>query len=50
VNSLAGAKLFFFTCAVTATVNWTKIFLTYLVPYVVSTYGAVSYRMSRPLT
>jgi len=31
-------------------INWTKIFLTYLVPYAVSTYGAVSYRMSRPLT
>jgi hypothetical protein len=29
-------------------VNWIKIFLTYLVPYAVSTYGAVSYRMSRP--
>ena len=31
-------------------INWTKIVLTYLVPYTVSTYGAVSYRMSRPLT
>jgi len=30
-------------------INWTKIFLTYFVPYAVSTYGAVSYRMSRPL-
>ena len=29
-------------------VNWTKIMLTYLVPYVVSTYGAVSYRLPRP--
>jgi hypothetical protein len=29
-------------------INWTKILLTYLVPYAVSTYGAVSYRMSRP--
>jgi hypothetical protein len=29
-------------------VNWTKIMLTYFVPYVVSTYGAVSYRLSRP--
>jgi hypothetical protein len=29
-------------------INWTKIVLTYFVPYVVSTYGAVSYRMSRP--
>ena len=27
-------------------VNWTKIMLTYFVPYVVSTYGAVSYRLS----
>ena len=33
-----------------ASINWIKIFLTYLVPYAVSTYGAVSYRMSRPLT
>jgi hypothetical protein len=31
------------------TINWTKIILTYLVPYAVSTYGAVSYRMSRSL-
>jgi hypothetical protein len=30
-------------------INWTKIVLTYFVPYAVSTYGAVSYRMSRPL-
>jgi hypothetical protein len=29
-------------------VNWTKIMLAYVVPYVVSTYGAVSYRLSRP--
>lgn len=29
-------------------VNWTKILLTYFVPYAVSTYGAVSYRLSRP--
>jgi len=28
-------------------VNWAKILLTYVVPYVVSTYGAVSYRLSR---
>jgi hypothetical protein len=28
-------------------INWTKILLTYVVPYVVSTYGAVSYRLSR---
>ena len=33
-----------------ASINWTKIALTYLVPYAVSTYGAVSYRMSRPPT
>lgn len=26
--------------------NWWKIVLTYLVPYFVSTYGAVSYRLS----
>jgi hypothetical protein len=32
-----------------ATINWIKIILTYLVPYAVSTYGAVSYRMSKPL-
>jgi len=31
-----------------AAVNWTKLFLTYLVPYAVSTYGAVSYRLTRP--
>lgn len=29
-------------------INWIKVVLTYLVPYVVSTYGAVSYRMSQP--
>ena len=29
-------------------VNWIKIVLTYLVPFAVSTYGAVSYRISRP--
>ena len=29
-------------------VNWTKLLLTYLVPYAVSTYGAVSYRLTRP--
>jgi hypothetical protein len=28
-------------------VNWIKILLTYFVPYAVSTYGAVSYRLSR---
>ena len=31
-------------------INWTKIVLTYFVPYAVSTYGAVSYRLSRPPT
>ena len=31
----------------TMTINWTKIVLTDLVPSAVSTYGAVSYRMSR---
>jgi hypothetical protein len=30
-----------------AAINWTKLFLTYLVPYAVSTYGAVSYRLAR---
>jgi hypothetical protein len=29
-------------------INSTKIILTYLVPYAVSTYGAVSYQFSRP--
>jgi hypothetical protein len=29
------------------TINWTKVVLTYAVPYLVSTYGAVSYAMSR---
>jgi len=33
----------------TTPANWIKIVLTYLVPYGVGTYGAVSYRMSRPL-
>jgi hypothetical protein len=28
-------------------VDWLKIALTYLVPYCVSTYGAVAYRLSR---
>ena len=31
-----------------AQINWLKVMLTYLVPYAVSTYGAVSYRLSRP--
>ena len=30
--------------------NWIKIILTYFVPYAVGTYGAVSYRLSRPQT
>jgi len=28
-------------------INWIKIALTYFVPYAVSTYGAVAYRLSR---
>ena len=32
-----------------APINWTKVMLTYAVPYAVSTYGAVSYRMSRSI-
>jgi hypothetical protein len=31
-----------------AHINWIKIALTYLVPYAVSTYGAVSYRLAQP--
>jgi len=30
----------------TASIHWMKAALTYLVPYFVSTYGAVSFRMS----
>ena len=30
-----------------SSVNWMKIVLTHFVPYAVSTYGAVSYRLSR---
>jgi hypothetical protein len=30
-----------------APLNWTKIVLTYVVPYCVSTYGAVSYRLAK---
>ena len=30
-----------------SSINWIKIVLTYFVPYAVSTYGAVSYRLSR---
>jgi len=30
-----------------APINWAKIALTYVVPYLVSTYGAVSFRLSR---
>ena len=33
-----------------ASFNWIKIVLTYFVPYAVSTYGAVSYRLSSPTT
>ncbi len=29
-------------------INWTKIVLTYFVPYAVATYGAISYRLSQP--
>ncbi len=29
-----------------AVVNWTKMTLTYFVPYAVSTYGAISYRLA----
>lgn len=28
-----------------ATINWFKLVLTFVVPYLVSTYGAVSYRL-----
>ncbi len=31
-------------------INWTKLILTYFVPYAVSTYGAVSYQLSRAKT
>ena len=30
-----------------ASINWLKLILTYCVPYVVSTYGAVSYRLRK---
>jgi hypothetical protein len=30
-------------------VNWTKLLLTYFVPYAVSTHGAVSYRLAQPI-
>lgn len=33
-----------------AAINWTKIALTYAVPYAVSTYGAVSFQFSRVST
>jgi hypothetical protein len=29
--------------------NWTKLILTFAVPYCVATYGAVSFRLSRSL-
>ena len=32
----------------TAPLNWVKIILTYIVPYGVCTYGAVSFRMRSP--
>jgi hypothetical protein len=28
--------------------DWTKLLLTYVVPYCVTTYGAVSYRLTAP--
>ena len=31
-----------------APVNWLKVVLTYCVPYLVATYGAVSYQMRQP--
>jgi hypothetical protein len=31
-----------------ASINWLKLVLTYCVPYVVCTYGAVSYQLRRP--
>lgn len=31
-----------------SSINWTKIILTYSVPYAVATYGAISYRLLRP--
>lgn len=30
-----------------ASLNWTKLVLTYAVPYLVSTYGAVSFQLAR---
>jgi hypothetical protein len=30
-----------------ASINWPKLILTYCVPYVVCTYGAVSYRLTK---
>ena len=30
-----------------ASINWLKLILTYCVPYVVCTYGAVSYRLTK---
>jgi len=29
-------------------IDWIKVLMTYAVPYLVSTYGAVSYRLSLP--
>jgi hypothetical protein len=31
-----------------SSINWTKLVLTYFVPYAVATYGAISYRLSQP--
>lgn len=31
-------------------ISWFKVALTYVVPYCVSTYGAVSFRMTLPVT
>ena len=30
-----------------ASINWLKLILTYCIPYVVCTYGAVSYRLKK---
>jgi hypothetical protein len=30
-------------------INWAKLLLTYFVPYAVSTYGAISYRLAQPM-
>jgi hypothetical protein len=33
-----------------APINWLKVILTYMVPYCVCTYGAVSFQMRSPTT